>query len=164
MTDASAATKKPKTPRHRPETVSPSESPKFELPKIEVPAAAFREFAEKGVAQAQDTYAKVTAATAEATSILEETCTSAAQATAECNRKTAEAVCAHTEIFFDFALGLVKAKSPGEFLKVSSDHLSKQLDALTEQAKEFTALAHKAVSETAEPIKTGIQRALKKVA
>jgi phasin len=130
---------------------------------MEVPAA-FREFAEKGVAQAQDTYAKVTAATAEATNVFEETCTTAAQATAEYNRKAVEAICAHAESFFDLALGLLKVNSPNEFLKVSGDHLSKQLDAVTEQAKEFSALAQKAVSETAEPIKTGIKRALTKVA
>jgi phasin len=167
MTDA-PATGKPKTSRPSPQIVSPSELVKFdlsnfELPSMEVPAV-FREFAEKAVAQAQDTYVKVKAAAAEATNVLEEACTTAAQGTAEYNRKAVEAVYSHTENVFDFALSLLKVKSPAEFFKVSSSHLSKQLEAVTEQTKELTALAQKTASETMEPIKTGITRALKKVA
>ena len=37
------------------------ELPKFDMPKVEMPAA-FREFAERGVAQAKDTYEKMKAA------------------------------------------------------------------------------------------------------
>jgi hypothetical protein len=36
------------------------EMPKFDMPKVEMPAA-FREFAERGVAQAKDTYEKMKA-------------------------------------------------------------------------------------------------------
>src|SRR4249920_1481861 len=106
MTDATAG--KPKAPRPSPQIASSSELPKFdptkfELPNMEVPAA-FREFAEKSVAQAQDTYEKVKAAAAEATNVLEETCTAAAQGTAEYNRKAVEAASSHADTFFNFAL------------------------------------------------------------
>jgi phasin len=167
MTDAAAAASKAKTPKSSRQLIPSSElkldPSKFELPNMEVPAA-LREFAEKAVAQMQGTYEKLWAAAAEATNAVEEACTTAAHGTAKCNRKAVEAACSHAETFFDFALGLLKVKSPNELVKVSSDQLSKQLDAVAEQAKEFSALAQKAVSETAEPIKTGIQRALKKVA
>ena len=46
------------------------EMPKFDIPKVEMPAA-FREFAERGVAQAKDTYEKMKAAAEEATDVLE---------------------------------------------------------------------------------------------
>ena len=42
------------------------EMPKFEMPKMEVPAA-FREIAEKGVAQAKENYEKMKSAAEEAT-------------------------------------------------------------------------------------------------
>jgi hypothetical protein len=42
---------------------------KFDLPKIEMPEA-FREMAEKGVAQANDNYEKIQAAAEEATELL----------------------------------------------------------------------------------------------
>jgi phasin len=167
MTDSTAATSKPKASRPSPPE-SLSELPKFDMPKLELPnievPAAFREFAEKGVVQAQDAYERVKAVAAEATNVLEETCTTAAQGTAEYNRKAVEAVCAHADTFFEFALALLKVKSPTEFFKLSSAHVSKQLEAVTEQTKELSTLAQKVASETAEPIKTGITSALKKVA
>jgi phasin len=163
MTDTAPTTTKPKTSRPSPLTAAPSDLPNFELPNTEIPAA-FRELAEKGVAQAQDTYAKVKAAAGEATNVLEEACTTAVQGAAQYNRKAVEAVYVHAETLFDFALSLLKAKSPAEFFKLSSEHASKQLEAVTEQTKELSALAQKVASETAEPIKTGVQRALQKVA
>ena len=48
------------------------EMPKFDLPKMEMPDA-FREMAEKGVAQAKDNYEKIQAATVEATELLKDT-------------------------------------------------------------------------------------------
>ncbi|MGA8996781.1 MAG: hypothetical protein WB463_02755, partial [Pseudolabrys sp.] len=46
------------------------EMPKFEMPKFEVPTA-FREFAEKGIAQAKENYEKVKSAAEQATDVLE---------------------------------------------------------------------------------------------
>ena len=71
---------------------------------------------------------------------------------------------AHADSIFDFARALLKVKSPTEFFKLSSAHLSKQFQAVTEQTKELSTLAQKVASETAEPIKTGITSAFKKVA
>src|SRR5262249_19092381 len=64
--------------------------PKFDLPKLEVPAA-FREIAEKSVAQAKDTYEKVKAATEEATDVIEDTYTTAVKGTVDYNLKVIEA-------------------------------------------------------------------------
>ena len=44
------------------------EMPKFDVPKMEMPEA-FREMAEKGVAQAKDSYEKIQAAAEEATDL-----------------------------------------------------------------------------------------------
>jgi hypothetical protein len=48
------------------------EMPKFDNPKVEMPAA-FREFAELGVAQAKDAYEKIRAPAEKATGVLEVT-------------------------------------------------------------------------------------------
>ena len=45
------------------------EMPKFEVPKFEIPTA-FREFAEKGIAQAKENYDKVKSAAEQATDVL----------------------------------------------------------------------------------------------
>jgi hypothetical protein len=46
------------------------EVPKFDIPRVEVPAA-FREFAEKGVSQAKESYKMLKTAAEEATDVLE---------------------------------------------------------------------------------------------
>src|SRR5262245_55357566 len=48
------------------------ELPNFEMPKLEIPAA-FREFAEKSVSQAKETYERMKSAAEEATDVLEDT-------------------------------------------------------------------------------------------
>ena len=81
MTEATIGANKAKTAKH---TTSPFgmpsyEMPKFDLSKMEMPEA-FREMAEKGVAQAKDSYEKIQAAAEEATDLLKSAYTTAAMA------------------------------------------------------------------------------------
>jgi phasin len=137
--------------------------PKFDLPKLEVPAA-FREIAEKGVAQAKDAYEKVKAATEEATDLIEDTYTTAVKGTVDYNLKVIEAARANANAAFDFASELIGVKSLSEVVELTTAHARKQFEAVTEQTKELTAAAQKLAAETAEPIKAGVTKAFKKVA
>ena len=137
--------------------------PKFDLPKLEVPAA-FREIAEKGVAQTKDAYEKVKAATEEATDLIEETYTTAVKGTVDYNLKVIEAARANANAAFDFASELIGVKSLSEVVELTTAHARKQFEAVTEQTKELTAAAQKLATETAEPIKSGVTKAFKKVA
>src|SRR5215831_528878 len=65
------------------------EMPKFEMPKFEVPSA-FREFAEKGVAQAKENYEKVKSAAEQATDVLEDTYSTASKGCASYGLKLIE--------------------------------------------------------------------------
>src|SRR5271165_7404755 len=78
------------------------EMPKFEIPKVEMPAA-FREFAERGVAQAKDTYEKMKAAAEEATDVLETTYSTASKGAADYGLKVIEVARTNTNAAFDFA-------------------------------------------------------------
>src|SRR6202167_2697459 len=139
------------------------EMPKFEIPKVEMPAA-FREFAERGVAQCKDTYEKMKAAAEEATDVLETTYSTASKGTSEYGLKVIEAARVNTNAAFDFVGELMAAKSLSEAIELSSTHTRKQFEALTEQGKELGALAQKVATETAEPIKSGMNKAFAKVA
>ena len=80
MTVASIASTKAKTEKQTGASFGlNSELPKIELPKMEMPAA-FRELADKGVAQARNTYENVKAATEEATDLLKDTYKTAVRA------------------------------------------------------------------------------------
>ena len=139
------------------------EMPKFEMPKVEMPAA-FREFAERGVAQAKDTYEKMKAAAEEATNVLETTYSTASKGTADYGLKVIEAARVNTNAAFDFYGELITAKTLSEVIELSSAHARKQFEALTAQSKELSALAQKVATDTAEPIKSGMNKAFSKVA
>ena len=139
------------------------EMPSFELPKVDMPVA-FREFAEKGVAQAKDTYEKMKAAAEESTAVLEDTYATASRGVAAYNLKLIECTRANTNAAFDFANDFMTVKSLSEAVELSSAHMRKQFEAFTAQGKELTALAQKIATDTAEPIKTGVTTAFSKVA
>jgi phasin len=139
------------------------EMPKFEIPKVEMPAA-FREIAERGVAQAKDTYEKMKAAAEEATDVLETTYSTASKGASDYGLKVIEAARTNTNVAFDFANELITAKTLSEMIELSSAHARKQFEALTQQSKELGALAQKVATETAEPIKSGMNKAFSKVA
>ena len=65
------------------------EFPKFDIPKLEVPAA-FRDLAEKSIAQAKTGYEKMKSAAEETTTVLEDTYAKASKGTTEYNLKLIE--------------------------------------------------------------------------
>ena len=139
------------------------ELPNFEMPKIDMPAA-FREFAEKGTAQAKETYEKMKAVAEESTAVLEDTYATAAKGVTAYNLKLIECARANTNAAFDFAGQFFAAKSLSEALELSSTHARKQFEAVSAQGKDLTALAQKVAVDSAEPIKSGINQAFSKVA
>ena len=137
--------------------------PSFEMPKFEVPAA-FREFAEKGVAQTKDAYEKMKAAAEEGTAMLETCYATASKGSTEYGAKVIEIARTNTNAYFDYVESLFGVKSPSDLVEISTAHARAQFEALTAQSKELATLAQKVATETAEPIKTGVSKAMKKVA
>ena len=75
-----------------------------------------------------------------------------------------EAARANANATFDFASALIGVKSLSEVVELTTAHARKQFEAVTEQTKDLTAAAQKLATETAEPIKSGVTKAFKKVA
>ena len=77
-----------------PSTVKTPDFPMVDIPRFEASAAqattAFREFAEKGISQAKDNYAKMKTAAEEATSMLETTYANASKGAADYGLKMVE--------------------------------------------------------------------------
>ena len=139
------------------------EIPKFEMPKMEVPSA-FREMAEKGIAQAKEQYEKMKAAAEEATDLLESTYATASKGCSGYSLMLIENARANTDATFDLMTELVTARSFAEMVELSSSFMRKQFEALTAQGKELTEHAQKVATETAEPLKEGFTSAFKKAA
>src|SRR6476620_3082976 len=99
------------------------EMPKFEMPKFEMPSmempAAFREFAEKGIAQAKENYEKVKSAAEQATDAIEDTYSTASKGCASYGLKLIEATRANSAATCDLMSGLRPAKSYSEMVELS---------------------------------------------
>jgi phasin len=137
--------------------------PSFDMPKMEVPAA-FREFAEKGIAQSKDAYEKFKAVAEENTAMLETVYTTASKGSTDYGLKVIEIARTNTDAMFDYVEAMFGVKSPSEFVELSTKHAREQFETLSGQGKELAGLAQKVATETAEPIKSGVSKAMKKVA
>ena len=134
----------------------------FEVSKMEVPAA-FREFAEKGISQAKETYEKMKSVAEEATDVLEETYATASKGASDYGLKVIEATRVNTNAAFDFYSQLMTVKSYSEVIELSTAHARKQFEAVTAQTKDLASLAQKVATDTAEPIKGSISKTFSKV-
>jgi phasin len=136
------------------------EMPKFEMPKFEIPTMevppAFREAAEKGIAQAKDNYEKMKSAAEQATDVLEETYATASKGCAGYGLKVIETTRANSNAAFDLFGELLGAKSYSEVVEKTTAYMRSQFETVTAQAKELSEHAQKVATETAEPIKGSI--------
>jgi phasin len=146
-----------------PNTKTPESVAGFAAPNVEMPAA-FRDMAEKSIAQAKEGYAKVKAAAEDTTNALEATYANASKGAADYGLKVVEMARANTNTAFDFVGKLLTAKSVSDVVELSSTHAREQFETATEQFKELSTLAQKVMSESAEPIRTGISSAMHKAA
>jgi phasin len=137
------------------------EMPNYEMPKFEVPGA-FREFVEKSVSQAKETYEKIKSAAEQATDVLEDTYTSATRGAADYGLKVIEATRANTNATFDFCSQLMTAKSYSDVIELSTAHTRKQFDAFAAQSKDLAALAQKVAIEAAGPVKESVSKTFSK--
>jgi phasin len=139
------------------------EMPSFEMPKFEVPAA-FREIAEKSIAQAKDSYDKIKSAAEEATDLLEDTYATASKGCSGYGLKLIETARTNSNAAFDLFGELLTAKSYSEMVELSTAYMREQFDTMTAQAKELAEHAQKVVNETVEPMKESFTGAFKKAA
>jgi phasin len=130
----------------------------FEIPE------QVRAFAEKGVSQARDGYAKFKDAAETQNLTIEAVFTSATKGASEYSTKLMEFVKANTSSNLDFAQELLGMKSPSEAMELWTTHTRKQLETMTAQAKELGELGQKIASDTMEPIKTNASKLFKPAA
>ena len=130
----------------------------FEVPE------QMRAFAEKGVSQARDSYAKFKDAAETHNGTIEAVFTTASKGASEYSAKLMEFMKANSSTALDFAQQLLGVKSPSEAMELWTSHARKQYEALTAQAKELAELSQKVATETVEPIKTNASKLFKPAA
>ena len=160
---------KPKPVSSNPSVPSPSfampkfEMPSFEMPKMEIPAA-FRELAEKGLAQAKENYEKMKTTAEETTDLLEDTYANAARGCSGYGLKLIETARTNSNAAFDLFGELFGARSHAEVVELYTAYLRSQFDTAIAQAKDLAEHAQKVASETVEPMKESFSNAFGKAA
>jgi phasin len=124
---------------------------------FEVPEQV-RAFAEKGVSQAREGYAKFKDAAEAHNGTIEAVFTSVNKGASAYSAKVMEFIKTNTSSSLDFAQELFGVKSPAEALELWTSHTKKQLETYTAQAKELAELGQKIATETVEPIKTSASK------
>ncbi|MGB8397251.1 phasin [Bradyrhizobium sp.] len=130
----------------------------FEVPE------QMRAFAEKGVSQARDTYAKFKDAAETHNGTIEAVFTTASKGASEYSAKLVEFFKANSTSSLNFAHELFGVKSPSEVMELWTSHARKQFETLSAQAKELAELSQKVATETVEPIKAGASKLYKPAA
>src|ERR1700745_1219161 len=130
---------------------------------FEVPEQV-RAFAERGVSQARDNYAKFKDAAESHNGTLEAVFSSASKGASAYSAKLMEFMKANTTANLDFAQELFGAKSPAEALELWPGNPAKQCKPWGAQAKELVELVKKVASEPAEPIKASASKYIKPAA
>jgi phasin len=124
---------------------------------FEVPEQV-RAFAEKGVSQARDNYAKFKDVAESHNGTIEAVFSSASKGASEYSAKLMEIMKANTTTTLDFAQALIAVKSPSEAMELWTSHAKKQFEAFTANTKELAELSKKVATETAEPIKASASK------
>jgi phasin len=130
----------------------------FEVPE------QMRAFAEKGVSQARDSYAKFKDVAESNNSAIEAVFTAASKGASAYSAKLMEIMKANTSSTLDFAQELLGVKSPSEAMELWTSHTRKQFETFTAHAKELAELSQKVATDTAEPIKASASKLFKPAA
>src|SRR5947209_15472675 len=124
---------------------------------LEVPEQ-MRAFAEKGVSQARDSYARFKDVAETHNGTIEAVFTTASKGASEYSAKLMEMLKSNTTATLDFAQQLLGTKSPSDAIEVWSSHAKRQFETLTAQSKELAELGQKVATETVEPIKANASK------
>ena len=98
---------------------------------------------------------KVKEATREATERVEESSAKAAEGLRDCQIKMLSAAQTNMNAMFEYMQEALKARSVPELVDVSTKHSRRQLEMMTEQAKEISGAVQKAAVESARPLTGG---------
>jgi phasin len=147
-----------KSPTKTAEIIENVEFPSFDASKA---TDQMRAFAEKGIEQSKEAYAKLKTGAEETQKALESTFETVKSAGSDLSLKTIAALRANTEAGFSHLEALVGAKSLSEVIELQTSFLRKSVETAVEQAKELQAVTSKAAEDVSKPIKTAFEKSFK---
>jgi phasin len=122
----------------------------------------FGEFAEHGVASAQEGCERIRGASQGMAETLRETYSSTARSATDYGLKLIEISSANTSAAIDFIAHLLASKSVMDVVALSAAQARKSFDQASAQNKELWELAHKFAVETGEPVRKRVTEVFQK--
>lgn len=126
-----------------------------EFPSFDATKATdqFRAFAEKGVEQSKEAYAKMKAGAETTQKAVETTYETAKAAGTDLSLKTIAALRTNAEMSFSHLESLLGAKSVSELIELQTAFVRKGVETAVAQAKDFQVAASKAAEDVSKPMK-----------
>ena len=135
-------------------TAETIEFPTFDAEKS---ADQFRAFAEKGVEQSKEAYARIKTGTEAAQKAIEQSLETAKSAGSEFSLKSIATARANAEAGFSHLEALMGARTLSEVIELQTSFVRKSVETAVEQAKDFQAASAKAAEEVSRPLKDVFQ-------
>jgi phasin len=124
----------------------------FAYPKFEMPEA-FRSFAEQGLTQSREAYARAKAAAEEATDMLEESFETTRESVRDVQLKALDVARANADATFDLARQLLTVTSVADAVQIQSTFARERFEALVDYSKDVQAAFSKVGAEATKPAK-----------
>jgi phasin len=134
----------------------------FAYPTFEVPEA-FRSFAEQGLNQTREVYARVKAAAEEATDLAEESFEATRDGMRDVQFKALDAARANTEASFDLVRKLMGVTNVADAIQLQTAYARERFEAFVDYSKDVQATLSKVGVEVTKPAKTMFDRAMTNV-
>ena len=134
----------------------------IEFPTFDAEKATdqFRAFAEKGVEQSKEAYAKLKTGAEKAQKAVETTFENAKVVGSELSMKSLAAARSNTEAGFAHLEALIAAKSLAEIIELQTSFVRQSVETAVEQAKDFQVASSKAVEDVSKPMKDVFEKAV----
>jgi phasin len=137
----------------------------IEFPTFDATQATdqMRAFAEKGVEQTKEAYARMKNGAETTQKAIEQTFDAARTSGAELSLKSIAAVREATDANLSHLEALVGAKTFSDVIELQTAFVRKQLERGVEQAKEFQALSTKSFEDVAKPMRELTEKSMKEL-
>jgi hypothetical protein len=141
-------------------TAASAAEPAAETLRAELPSS-FIDLFDKTLARTKDMHEKMTTIVEHSAEAFEEAFTCANRGSAEYRAKLMEIARQNANTTFDLARDACEAKSLPQLVELTLAHQRKQFELAAAHLRELSALTQKVVSETTEPIRTGMAEPFK---
>jgi phasin len=132
-------------------------APNQSTPATDMPRV-LRDVTEKGVAEAKETFEKMSAAASDATEQMKNMYTTTFKGIQDYSTKVFEFAHLNMTAAIEHAKKLAAAKTPTEYFELTNAYMKTHMETLSKQGQELAAIAQKMTTSAAESIKSGVHK------